>query len=189
MKIPFSGWKTAGEEKLMFLLKKKKDSPEGDVKPGKPQKQKKDKKEAGKKGRPVQVISAGALEEDEETGANDNPEVVDGEVVSEDDSDKLLVKVEREPAGGGGTAANKAPTTATPENKAGNPAGGETKPGQGAGEQSLLANIFSNVVEEEETPLDRLIASLPDVTIKEVLKEAEEVRGLINEWSQNNLER
>jgi hypothetical protein len=60
-----------------------------------------------------------------------------------------------------------------------------TKQGNGAQKESLLANIFSKVLEEEETPLDRLIIALPDITVREVLKEAEEVQELMREWSQN----
>jgi hypothetical protein len=53
------------------------------------------------------------------------------------------------------------------------------------GGKSLFANLFNKTEEKEETPLDKLIKSMPDITIDEVMSEAEEVRGLIAEWSEN----
>jgi hypothetical protein len=50
---------------------------------------------------------------------------------------------------------------------------------------NLFSSLFGQTVEKEETPIDRLIKSLPDITIEEVMNEAEEVQCLINEIYQN----
>jgi hypothetical protein len=55
----------------------------------------------------------------------------------------------------------------------------------GDGKDKLLSNLFGNMEEEEETPLDRLIKILPDITIEEVLNEAEVVKGIMNEYIEN----
>jgi hypothetical protein len=227
MKIRLSRWKTAGEEKLMFILKRKKDSPESEIKPGKVQKEKRANKEfdaplrertwAETSGRvkilsreetvkaneviekepPVRVlISASALEADEPAQEYDGQETVNGEdPVPGDVVDSLFVKVKRSQPPDSSIAptisnilqsVDKTPQTIQPENKVVEkvPSLG-TKQGDGAQQESLLANIFSKVIEEEETPLDRLIMALPDITVREVLKEAEEVQELMAEWSQN----
>lgn len=46
----------------------------------------------------------------------------------------------------------------------------------------LLANLFEQPEDEEETPVQILIKSLPDVTVQEVLNAAEEVKALMHEW-------
>jgi exonuclease SbcD len=52
----------------------------------------------------------------------------------------------------------------------------------GDGKENLFSNLFGKVEVEEDNPLKRLINSLPDITIDEVINEAEEVKGLMNEW-------
>jgi len=47
---------------------------------------------------------------------------------------------------------------------------------------NLFSKLFQGVEEKEETPLDRLIKSLPDIPMDEVLSESEEVKGLMSEW-------
>ena len=46
-------------------------------------------------------------------------------------------------------------------------------------EREFLASIFNQEIEEEETALDRLIASLPDVTAEELYDELMEVKTLM----------
>lgn len=50
------------------------------------------------------------------------------------------------------------------------------------GEAGSLDSLFEQEEDEEESPLQGLIASLPDITVQEVLSAAEEVKGLIHEW-------
>jgi hypothetical protein len=50
---------------------------------------------------------------------------------------------------------------------------------------NLFSQLFGKVEQEEETPLDRLIKALPEISIEEVMNEAEEVKGLMSEWFQN----
>ena len=52
------------------------------------------------------------------------------------------------------------------------------------GESDSLSNLF-NQDEEVINPLMDLIASLPDVTARELLAEAQEVSAIILEWRQN----
>jgi hypothetical protein len=84
----------------------------------------------------------------------------------------------------------------TPEEKAGvveeKPRVTEEKPkenpsatAEAGGEKNLFASLFGNSEVFEETPLDRLIKSLPDIAIAEVMNQAEEVKGLMNDWFQN----
>jgi hypothetical protein len=68
---------------------------------------------------------------------------------------------------------------------------GEKKPdeakkgAEGEDKGNIFSNLFGKADVEEETPLDRLIKSLPDISIDEVVNEAEEVKSLISEWYQN----
>ena len=48
-------------------------------------------------------------------------------------------------------------------------------------EADSLNNLFSQE-EEEENPLASLINSLPDVTVRELLEDLEEINRIINEW-------
>lgn len=70
----------------------------------------------------------------------------------------------------------------------------ETKPAAPAGDKdkkdegdkgNLFSNLFGKVEVEEDDPLKKLIKTLPDMTIDEVMIEAEEVKGLISEWYVN----
>jgi hypothetical protein len=62
----------------------------------------------------------------------------------------------------------------------------ETKKGaQGEDKGNIFSNLFGKADIEEESPLDRLIKSLPDISIDEVMNEAEEVKFLMSEWYQN----
>ena len=49
----------------------------------------------------------------------------------------------------------------------------------------MFSNLFGKVEKEEETSLDRLINSLPDINIDEVVNDAKEVNGLMNEYYQD----
>jgi hypothetical protein len=53
------------------------------------------------------------------------------------------------------------------------------------GKENLFSNLFGKVEVEEDNPLKRLIKSLPDVSMDEVMNESEEVKGLMNEWYTN----
>jgi hypothetical protein len=72
------------------------------------------------------------------------------------------------------------------------PAAPEIKPAENAQKAApaeekgdLFSNLFGKSEVEEETHLDRLIKSLPDVGIEEVINEADEVKNLMNEWFQS----
>jgi hypothetical protein len=58
----------------------------------------------------------------------------------------------------------------------------EKKSGGGQEKENVFSNLFGKAEEVEETPLDRLIDSLPDITISEVMNEAEEVKELMSVW-------
>jgi len=49
-------------------------------------------------------------------------------------------------------------------------------------ENSLFQNLFDQVAEREETPLDRLIDTLPEVSVQELIWQAEEVEAIIRDW-------
>ena len=51
-------------------------------------------------------------------------------------------------------------------------------------ESDSLDDLFSQE-EEGENPLAGLITSLPDVTVEELLGEAEEIKAIVCEWQQN----
>ena len=60
----------------------------------------------------------------------------------------------------------------------------ESKGGDG-----LLDNLFEQEDEEEESPVRSLIASLPDISVDEVLSAVEEVKALMHEWQSNEAEK
>lgn len=57
------------------------------------------------------------------------------------------------------------------------------------GKDESLDNLFGHEEEEEESPIQGLIASLPDITVQEVLSAAEEVKALIYEWQSSKPEK
>ncbi|MDO8567760.1 MAG: hypothetical protein Q7R57_03480, partial [Dehalococcoidales bacterium] len=63
------------------------------------------------------------------------------------------------------------------------PAEGENKP-KAEGGDDMFSKIF-NKEEEQENPLAALMASLPDISLKDLLEEAREVAGMLGEWQQN----
>jgi hypothetical protein len=98
---------------------------------------------------------------------------------------KAAEKTEAKPAESKPAAAEK---KAGEENKKPE---GEKKPdeakkgGEGEDKGNLFSNLFGKADVEEETALDRLIKSLPDIAIEEVVNEADEVKSLMSEWYQN----
>jgi hypothetical protein len=128
-----------------------------------------------------------------------------GEVEKTDDMvDQLLVKVNQKipPAGEATvqTAASPIPAVKSkdavkapePGIKAETPVQGTPKPLETKPEKStldsdnLFANLFAGTDEPEETPKDRLVNSLPDIGIEEVITESQEVQSIIDEWQQNS---
>jgi hypothetical protein len=68
------------------------------------------------------------------------------------------------------------------------PAAGEGEKGKKGGgdeKENLFSNLFGSVEVEEDNPLKRLISSLPEISIDEVMNEADEVKGLMSEWYVN----
>jgi hypothetical protein len=65
------------------------------------------------------------------------------------------------------------------------PAAEAAKKGGAEENGNLFSQLFGKTEEVEETAVDRLIKSLPEISIEEVLNEAEEVKGLMSEWYQN----
>jgi len=57
------------------------------------------------------------------------------------------------------------------------------------GKDESLDNLFGHEEEEEEMPIQGLIASLPDITVQEVLSAAEEVKALMYEWQSSKPEK
>ena len=52
----------------------------------------------------------------------------------------------------------------------------------GEKDDDLFASIFAKETEEELSPVDLLIASTPDVSLGELLEEAEELKSVIARW-------
>ncbi len=50
------------------------------------------------------------------------------------------------------------------------------------GKNLFSDSLFEQQGDEEETPIQGLIASLPDITVQEVLNAAEEVKALMHKW-------
>jgi hypothetical protein len=82
-----------------------------------------------------------------------------------------------------GSAAVKLPGAAEAKTPA--PAAEAAKKGGAEESGNLFSQLFGKTEEVEETPVDRLIKTLPEISIEEVLNEAEEVKGLMSEWYQN----
>ena len=59
---------------------------------------------------------------------------------------------------------------------------GQTKKDSDTAKDNIFSNLFSKNEIEEETPLDRLIKTLPNVALEDVRKQSEEVNELMNEW-------
>ena len=76
------------------------------------------------------------------------------------------------------TETEKEPSGKTPE-KDGEAAAVEP---ENEGKDESLDNLFGHEEEEEESPIRGLIASLPDITVQEVLSAAEEVKALMYGW-------
>jgi hypothetical protein len=57
----------------------------------------------------------------------------------------------------------------------------------GEGKDNMFSSLFGNAVEEEENILDRLFKSLPEISMEEILREAEEVKSLIKEFSKSQV--
>jgi hypothetical protein len=98
-------------------------------------------------------------------------------------------------AGDKPSAANQGQTESAANEKAASGAADAKKPAAAGDEakknggeenkENLFSQLFGKVEEIEETPLDRLIKVLPEISMDEVLNEAEEVKGLMSEWFQN----
>ena len=56
---------------------------------------------------------------------------------------------------------------------------------EGEGKENMFSSIFGKAVEVEENSLDRLIKGLPEVTMEEILNEADEVKNLIREYTRS----
>lgn len=54
---------------------------------------------------------------------------------------------------------------------------------EGEGKENMFSSIFGKAIEEEENSLGRLIKALPEISMEEVLNEADEVKNLIREFS------
>jgi hypothetical protein len=150
---------------------------------------------------PLKVVIPDSSSEQEETiEAIEDEESASGEeAVPNEIVDSLFVKVKRDKAEDSSVVAPNidavlrpniaeilTPPGNTSEKKAQVPIIDQSKKSpEGEGKNALLTSLFTKAVEVEETPLDRLIKTLPDITIKEVLKEAEEVKVLMSEWFQS----
>ncbi|HSW58076.1 MAG TPA: hypothetical protein VLH15_06715 [Dehalococcoidales bacterium] len=77
------------------------------------------------------------------------------------------------------------PSLKPPESNDKKPAVSDKKENKAEDKGNTFSNLFGKTEVDEETPLDRLIKSLPDVSIEEVASEAEEVKSLMVEWMQS----
>jgi hypothetical protein len=68
------------------------------------------------------------------------------------------------------------------EAKPSEPAADKDKKTEGADGGNLFSNLFGKVEVEEDNPLQRLMNSLPTISMDEVMIEAEEVKGIMSEW-------
>ena len=55
---------------------------------------------------------------------------------------------------------------------------------QGQGGNNLLSNLFEQEMEEEDLLRNTLIASLTEISLREILDAGEEVKAMIQEWQQ-----
>jgi hypothetical protein len=125
--------------------------------------------------------SNGAIE-----GQGQSPAAAKTPVQAESKPESAKADKSPAPAEGKTEAAAAAKLPGATEAKAPAPAAEAAKKG-GAEEnkENLFSQLFGKTEEVEETPVDRLIKQLPDISIEEVLNEAEEVKGLMSEWYQN----
>jgi hypothetical protein len=72
-----------------------------------------------------------------------------------------------------------------PDAKPAAPEGDKDKKDEGADKGNIFSNLFGKVEVEEDDPLKKLIKTLPEISMDEVMIEAEEVKGLISEWYAN----
>ncbi len=56
---------------------------------------------------------------------------------------------------------------------------------EGEGKDNLFSSLFGQAVEEEEDILAKLVKSLPEISMEEILSDAEEVKSLMKEFSQS----
>ena len=54
------------------------------------------------------------------------------------------------------------------------------------GKDDFMSGLFDQEEEEEESSIEMLIASLPDIALEEVVNTADEVKALMFEWQQDN---
>jgi hypothetical protein len=101
--------------------------------------------------------------------AMSQPEVKLGSGLDAKTESKPEMKLEQKPS-------------AQSETKPGAPVGDKDKKDEGADKGNLFSNLFGKVEVEEDDPLKKLIKTLPEITMDEVMIEAEEVKGLISEW-------
>ncbi len=198
MKINLSNWKinTSVEEKLMFFLRKRKTStgnkttPDRKDDPNEPrmqiesfgseikkkQTQKADVAASEKEG-PVKVEDTVQASETETPvkviiPASALKEELTDEVILQQETGKTLPPIPEE-------VADSLLVKAKPQDLISEPAARSTK---GEAKDSLFSDLFGQVEQEEDTPLDRLIKSLPDISMEEILNQAEETQRLMNEW-------
>ena len=73
---------------------------------------------------------------------------------------------------------NTEPVTTTQESA------GEPEPEHEVEKKSMFSDLFQQVEIRAETPLEKLINSLSDVEITELLAEAEELKAIMQDWQQ-----
>jgi hypothetical protein len=56
---------------------------------------------------------------------------------------------------------------------------------EGEGKENMFSALFGKPIEEEENSLDRLIKNLPEISMEEVLSEAEEVKNIMRDFSRS----
>jgi hypothetical protein len=185
--------KSSVEEKLKSLLRKRKDSPE-DL-PVRANKTDLDKsvlaEQVGneKKGKQIQKVGAAlekkAAAKTEEVIQEPEAEMpikvtIPASALKEELTDEIILQRETsktwEPVPE--EVADSLLVVAKPPDSIPEPA---LKLAQNEDKDSLFSGLFENVA-EDETSIDRLIKSLPDISIEEVLNQSEETKRFINQW-------
>lgn len=135
--------------------------------------------------KPVQaVVEAPAAA----TGADQSPVAAEVAKSAAKPSATVVPPSTAQPAAQPAQATEAAKAESKPAEEPKKPAA-EAKKGATEDNVNMFSNLFGKSEVEEETYLDRLIKSLPDITIEEVMSEADEVKGLMSEWSQSQIQR
>ncbi len=190
----------------MFLFRKKKDNSETPA--AEPTKAELIRPDKNKKSQPVKgkgkIVEAESVVETVETAQADRPVkvVVPASALKEEETANPVAAVESSPPaaavpdevadslltpGHPGAAQPAAAPAATPASTPITAPKPDPKKAvqEGEGKDNLFSSLFGQAVEEEEDILAKLVKSLPEISMEEILSDAEEVKSLMKEFSQS----